>query len=110
MGKGKGPGDLEALALAAVLRVGEEANGRAVYDEIRERTGRDPTLAGVHVTLRRLEKKGWVRSRLGTVSAKGGRPRRFYALTDEGVRVLSAFRAAWDQVWEGLVLPAEADR
>lgn len=110
MGKGKGLGELEALTLAAILRVGEDANGRAVYDEIKTRTGRDPTLSGVHVTLRRLETKEWARSRLGTVSKKGGRPRRYYTVTPAGADALRAFRHAWDRVWEGLVLPVEADQ
>ena len=109
MGTTKGLGELEALVLAAMVRVGDESNGRAVYDEILTRTGRDPSLAGVHVTLRRLETKGLARSALGSVSERGGRPRRYYRPTNDGLERLREFRRVWDRVWDGLPLSTGGD-
>lgn len=105
MAKGDHLGELEALVLASVLHVGDGANGAAVYRELEERGGRDPGVAAVHVTLRRLEEKGYLTSEVGTSSARGGRPRRWYAPTDEGLRVLGAFRRMWTDVLGDLVLP-----
>lgn len=98
-------GELEALVLTAVVRVGDEANGAAVYREIQTRAGRDPSLPAVHVTLRRLEEKGLLASEGGTTSPRGGRPRRFYRPTRDGVLALQAFQDMWRNVWRGLRWP-----
>lgn len=105
MGRGEHLGDLEALILTAVVRVGDGANGTAVYEEVERRSGRDPSLPAVHVTLRRLEEKGLLVSDVGKPSRRGGRPRRYYRPTPEGVRVLRDFREMWRSVWSGLELP-----
>ena len=105
MGRGEHLGELEALILAAVVRVGQRANGTAVYQEIEARSGRDPSLPAVHVTLRRLEEKGLLTSEVGESSRRGGRPRRFYRPTPDGVRALQDFREMWRSVWSGLELP-----
>jgi DNA-binding PadR family transcriptional regulator len=96
---------LEALVLTAVMRLGGRPHGTAVYEEIEARTGRDPSLAGVHVTLRRLEEKGLLVSTTGNPSRRGGRPRRFYAPTPDGVRSLRDFQVMWRKAWRGLELP-----
>jgi DNA-binding PadR family transcriptional regulator len=98
-------GELEALVLTAVVRVGANANGAAVYREIQNRAGRDPSLPAVHVTLRRLEEKGLLTSEAGTTSPRGGRPRRFYRSTRDGVRALQTFQDMWRNVWRGLQWP-----
>jgi PadR family transcriptional regulator PadR len=103
--RGEHLGDLEALVLTAVARVGAAANGTAVYHEIEGRSGRDPSLPAVHVTLRRLEEKGLLTSAVGEPSARGGRPRRFYRPTPDGMRALHEFRDMWRKVWSGLDLP-----
>ncbi|HEX9885798.1 MAG TPA: PadR family transcriptional regulator [Longimicrobiales bacterium] len=105
MGKGDHLGELEALVLTVVLRVGECANGTAVYRELEERAGREISLPSVHVTLRRLEEKRLLDSDVGEPSSRGGRPRRFYRLTPKGVRALQAFRGMWSRVWSGLTIP-----
>jgi DNA-binding PadR family transcriptional regulator len=105
MGRGDHLGELEALVLTAVIRVRRQANGTAVYREIEARAGRDVSLPAVHVTLRRLEEKGLVVSDPGGSSPRGGRPRRFYRPTPEGVRSVQEFRAMWRSVWKGLELP-----
>lgn len=106
MSRGDHLGEFEALVLTSVLRVGRrEANGTAVYEEIEARSGRDLSLPAVHVTLRRLEEKGLLLSDVGESSRRGGRPRRFYRPTPEGVRVLQEFREMWSKVWSGLELP-----
>jgi DNA-binding PadR family transcriptional regulator len=98
-------GELEALVLTAVVRVGAGANGAAVYREIRARAGRDVSLPAVHVTLGRLEDKGLLRSAAGTTSARGGRPRRYYHATRDGIGALQAFQDMWRSVWRGLAWP-----
>ncbi|MBW3533869.1 MAG: PadR family transcriptional regulator [Gemmatimonadetes bacterium] len=105
MGRGEHLGELEALILTAVMRVGKGANGTAVYQEVESRSGRDASLPAVHVTLRRLEEKGLLTSDVGEPSPRGGRPRRFYRPTPDGVRALGEFREMWRKVWSGMELP-----
>lgn len=98
-------GEFEALILASVIRVGAEANGVAVYQDAATASGSEISLPAVHVTLRRLEEKGLLRSSVGTPSDRGGRPRRFYKATPEGIQAVTAFRDMWRRVWRGLDLP-----
>ena len=105
MGRGDHLGELEAMVLAAVVRVGTDANGVAVYEEIEARTGREARLPAIHVTLRRLEEKGLLTSELGSPSSRGGRPRRFYTPTPSGLTALLDFRRAWESLWRGMRIP-----
>jgi len=105
MGRGEHLGELEALVLTGVARLGADANGTAVYQDLETLSERELSLTGVHVTLRRLEEKGLLRSELGDSSSKGGRPRRYYRPTPDGVRALRDFQEMWGRVWHGLELP-----
>lgn len=105
MSRGDHLGEFEALVLTVVVRVGQRANGTAVYEEIEARSGREPSLPAVHVTLRRLEEKGLLISDVGESSPRGGRPRRFYRPTPGGVEALQQFQEMWRSVWSGLELP-----
>ncbi|MEZ5318896.1 MAG: PadR family transcriptional regulator [Vicinamibacterales bacterium] len=103
-------GEFEALVLTSVVHAGAGANGTAVYRDIETRTGRAVTLPSVHVTLRRLEEKGLLTSTVGEPSARGGRPRRFYRATAEGIRALRDFQTMWRKAWRGLRLPGSETR
>ena len=99
-----GLGELETIVLATVHRLGDEVTGTVAYEDLTERAGRDPTVPAVHVTLRRLESKGLLRSRLGGVSPRGGRRQRLFSLTPEGRAALAESRAMWARVFDGLGL------
>ena len=111
MGRGDHLGEFEALVLTAVLRVAQHdaadavSHGTAVYEEIERRSGREVSLPAVHVTLRRLEEKGLLTSEPGAPAPQGGRPRRSYRATPDGVRALHDFREMWRRVWNELELP-----
>ena len=84
-------GELEQVVLLAVLRVGKDAYGVPVHDEIQRRAERDLTLGTIYKTLSRLEDKGLVTSRIGEPTAqRGGRRTRCYAVTNAGKRALQA--------------------
>ena len=95
-------GEFEHLVLAAALRLGN-GYGAELIRELEERAGRQVQGGALYVTLDRLEKKGYVASRMGEPDAqRGGRPKRFVRVTPEGVRVLAEHREALLRVWEGL--------
>lgn len=105
MAKGEHLGELEALVLTGVVRVGPSASGPDVFEELEARSRRAVSLPSIHVTLRRLEDKGLLRSTTGSPPARGGRPSREYRLTDEGIWALSEFRDMWRRVWRDFELP-----
>jgi DNA-binding PadR family transcriptional regulator len=84
-------GELEQLVLLGVLRVGRDAYGVPVHDEIQRRAGRDLTLGTIYKTLTRLEEKGLVTSHVGAPTAeRGGRRTRCYSVTAAGKKSLQA--------------------
>ena len=88
-------GEFEQLILLALLRLGPDAYGATVRREIEERAGREVSISAVYTTLERLERKGLVRSRIGTPTPeRGGRRRRHFELLPLGARSLrDAYRA-----------------
>jgi DNA-binding PadR family transcriptional regulator len=84
-------GELEQIVLLAVIRVGKDAYGVPVHDEIARRACRDLTLGTIYKTLNRLEDKGLVLSHIGDPTAeRGGRRTRCYVVTAAGKRSLAA--------------------
>jgi len=99
-------GAFEQAVLLAIVRLGEDAYGRAVLKEVQVRLDRDVAAGAVHATLDRLENKGLVASRLGSgTPIRSGRPRRFYRVLPRGFRALNETRAAVESLWRGLEWP-----
>ena len=99
-------GAFEQAVLLAIVRLGDEAYGRAILKEVQNRLERDVAAGAVHATLERLERKKVIASRLGPGTAiRGGRARRFYRLQPRGLRALNDARAAIDKIWRGLSWP-----
>ncbi len=96
-------GDLEELALLAVLRLGADAYGARIKEELEARAGRSVSISTIYVTLMRLEEKGMARSWKGDPSGeRGGKARRHFEVKPEGVAALEATRAVRERMWEGL--------
>ena len=103
-------GTFEQAILLALLRprteLGKQSYGRAILNEVRHRLQRDIAAGAVYATLDRLEEKGLISSRLAPgAAARGGRPRRHYAIESAGVRALHDARTAADRLWAGVRLP-----
>lgn len=96
-------GELEQLVLLALLQVGEEAYGEPVRELLAREAGRRVARGALYTVLDRLEQKGLVRSRLGEALAeRGGRPRRYFAVTAAGMDRLRETRWALVRLWSGL--------
>jgi DNA-binding PadR family transcriptional regulator len=82
-------GEFEQLILFALLRLGDDAYGVTVRQEIERRTGRDVSQGAIYTALNRLDRRGFVSSRPGeTTPDRGGRRRKYYALEPSGARAL----------------------
>ena len=96
-------GEFEKLVMMAVLRLGEDAYGATIIQELDRRTGREAGAGAVYVALKRLEQKGMVTSRLGESSPhRGGRPKRYFRVRPDGVQALKKAQAAWQAMSAGL--------
>lgn len=103
MGRGRHIGELEELMLLAVLRLGADADGAGIRSELKEQAGRGVSISTIYVTLMRLEEKGFAHSWKGdSTPERGGKARRYYGLTPEGVEAVRAVRSVRDRMWMGL--------
>jgi len=98
-------GELENMILLVLARLGPDAYGVSIFDELRRHTRRPVLRPSVYLALRRLETKGFVRSRLGDPEPRrGGRARRFFEVTASGRRTLRESHRTLHSLWEGVVL------
>lgn len=96
-------GELEHLILIAIVRLEDEAYGAAIIDAIESHTGREMSHAACYIALQRLEGKGLLSGSEAEVGPdRGGRPRRYFALTEEGRRRLQESSRAIFSMWEGV--------
>jgi PadR family transcriptional regulator PadR len=94
-------GEFEELVLTMVGILGEEAYGNAIVSEIKSRVKRDVNLSAVHVTLYRLEDKGYVKSSMGgATNARGGRRKRLFQVTNAGLAILRSMKEARMDLWK----------
>ena len=82
-------GEFEELVLLMVAALHGEAYGVAILESLEEKLEKKLNVSAVHVALKRMEDKGFVKSRFGGVTAeRGGRRKKFYVVTALGKRVL----------------------
>ncbi len=98
--------DVEQQVLLVVWRLEGEAYGVTIRDELERLAGRSVTTGAVYTTLIRLEQKGWVRSSMGDPTPeRGGKAKRFFAITPEGIRAVEHAREVLQRLWRGLGEP-----
>jgi PadR family transcriptional regulator PadR len=94
-------GEFEELVLTMVGILQGDAYGNAIVNEIKERVGRLVNLSAVHVTLYRLEDKGYVKSGMGgATNARGGRRKRIFTITNAGLAILRAKKEQQVELWK----------
>ena len=103
MGQDKFIGEMEHMVLLAVLRLNEQAYGSQIRQCLADTADRDISIGALYTTLERLEQKGLLKSRLGEATAeRGGRAKKYFAITAEGQQALNRSKQALDRLWQGL--------
>jgi PadR family transcriptional regulator len=98
-------GEFEHMIVLALLRLTDRAYGVTVRREIEFRTNREVSIGAVYATLSRLETKGYVKSRCGDPTPeRGGRSKRFFRVTANGVAAVNRTQRALRSMTEGLDL------
>ena len=95
--------DFELIAILVLLRLGEDAYGVPIAREIEEQTKREVKLGSVYAALERLEEKGFVASELGQpTQERGGRAKRYFHITQQGMREVRETRRTLIRLWQGI--------
>ena len=93
-------GEFEELVLLFVAVQAGAAYGVSVMEALAEEAQRSVNISAVHAALRRLEKKGFVRSGWSeATNERGGRRRRLFTITQEGETALIEIRSIRDRLW-----------
>ena len=97
-------GQFEELILLALVRLRENAYGVTIRREIENRTGREISVGAVYTALERLQRKGYVSSRVGDPTPeRGGRAKRFFRIEAPGLDALNRTRVAAIRMAEGII-------
>jgi len=82
-------GEFEELVLLMVGAMHDEAYGVVILEQLQKKMNRRLNISAVHVALKRMEDKGFVKSRYGGITEdRGGRRKKFYTVTALGKRIL----------------------
>ena len=82
-------GEFEELVLLMVAALHDKAYGVSILENLEEKLDKKLNVSAVHVALKRMEDKGFVKSWFGGITTdRGGRRKKYYAVTALGKRVL----------------------
>jgi PadR family transcriptional regulator len=88
-------GEFEYLLLSAAARLGDEAYGAAIQQDLQSSTGRRCSTGALYTTLDRMEAKGLIKTWMGNATAqRGGRRKRMVRVTAKGVAEAARFYEA----------------
>jgi PadR family transcriptional regulator PadR len=98
--KGTNLGEFEELVLLTIAAMVNDAYSVAICDDLEKKTKRSVKLGVVHSVLNRLEEKGLAKSHLGeATNTRGGKRKRYYAVTNAGKSALLKSKELRDQYW-----------
>jgi PadR family transcriptional regulator PadR len=96
-------GEFEYLLISASVRLGEDAYGAAIRQDIEHATGRPCSIGALYTTLDRLESKGLVETWMGDATPqRGGRSKRMVRVTAKGVDEAASFYKTVTRASQGL--------
>jgi PadR family transcriptional regulator, regulatory protein PadR len=96
-------GEFEEVVLLTVGVLHGNAYGVTIKDEIEQRLHREVTVGALQITLRRLETKGFLKSKAGESNdSRRGRPKLFFEITAYGKKALEYTKASRDELWNAL--------
>lgn len=94
-------GSLEETILLIVLVMPGKAYGVSITEEYQNRLNKSISIPAVHTVLRRLEKKGFLSSKMGgATTERGGRKKRIFEITKAGYKILSDLKETRDTLWQ----------
>ncbi|MEM8894675.1 MAG: BlaI/MecI/CopY family transcriptional regulator [Bacteroidota bacterium] len=99
-------GSLEEIVLMILLNH-ERSNSVDIAKHYHEALGKHISIPAIHVVLKRMEKKGWVKSEFGEPTAeRGGRRKRLYSATASAYNMMTELNSVKSQLWKGITKPS----
>ncbi len=99
----KSIGEFEEIVLLIVAILNGEAYSVNIITEIEERLKRNTSLGAVQTVLKRLEKKGFLKSDFGKATKeRGGKRKRLYEITPSGKQLLDQTRTQRNSLWDAI--------
>ena len=93
----------EEIVLTAVWKLGENAYGIAISENINNSTGLDWKFGAIYSPLARLVEGGYLITYEGEpVPERGGRRKVFYKLTEKGIKALQEVQRIQSAVWQDM--------
>src|SRR5580698_2310322 len=95
-------GEFEYLLITTAARLGNEAYGAVIREELGATTGRKCSMGALYTTIDRLETKGLLKTWMGELTRqRGGRAKRMVRVTAKGVQAAKEFYDAVMRVSHG---------
>lgn len=99
-------GSLEEIVLMILLSK-ESINSVDIAKEYHNTLNKNISIPAIHVVLKRMEEKGWVKSEFGEPTAeRGGRRKRLYRATAAGYNVINELHTAKTKLWGHITKPS----
>ncbi|MEM6644352.1 MAG: helix-turn-helix transcriptional regulator [Bacteroidota bacterium] len=96
-------GEFEEIVMLTVAILQDEAYGFGIIEEMENRLKRSVSIGALQQVLKRLEKKGYLKSELGEATAvRGGKRKRFYHLTSAGKEILKETKEQRIGLWDAV--------
>jgi PadR family transcriptional regulator len=88
-------GEFEYLLISTAARLGEDAYGASIREELERLIGRRCSIGALYTTISRLEAKGLIATWMGGATReRGGRAKRMVRVTAQGRREAAGFYRA----------------
>ena len=92
---------LEENVLLIILKLKDDAYIVSIKDQLEHITGKNLSFGALYVSLNRLVKYGYLNSAVGqSLSVRGGRAKKYYKLTKDGISALQNTRKLQNQMWK----------
>lgn len=96
-------GEFEEVVMLTVGVLYNDAYGVTIKTEIEQRLKRSVSVGALQTALKRLEDKGYLKSREGEATEeRAGRPKKYFQITALGKRAIEHSRAQREELWQAI--------
>ena len=96
-------GEFEEVVMLTVGVLYDEAYGVSIKKEIETRLSRKVSVGALQTALRRLEEKGYLKSREGEATEeRAGRPKKYFQITAYGKKAMEYTKDTRDELWNAI--------
>lgn len=96
-------GEFEEIVMLTVGVLYDEAYGVSIKKEIETRLKRGVSVGALQTALKRLEAKGYLKSREGEATEeRAGRPKKYFTITAYGRRALEHAKNTREELWSAI--------